>query len=108
MAHGFHNVRIAGNAAHIAESDLQHLAADLQHQFHYFVGFAGVVSHVDGDANTVGNVRQRFAEQGLEAALERKKQENPSRPCLLEGEKEARLILKTVISDKPPHRGNQR
>jgi len=31
-------------------------------------------------SNTVKNVRQRLVEQGFEAALERKKQENPSRP----------------------------
>jgi transposase len=42
--------------------------------------------------NTVRNVRQRFVEQGLEAALARKKQSTPSRPRLLDGAKEARLI----------------
>jgi Homeodomain-like domain len=42
--------------------------------------------------NTVRNVRQRFVEQGLEAALVRKKQVNPSRQCLLDGAKEAHLI----------------
>jgi hypothetical protein len=43
-------------------------------------------------ANTVRNVRQRFVEQGLEAALERKKQEKPSRSRICDGEAEARLI----------------
>lgn len=42
--------------------------------------------------NTVKNVRQRFVEQGIEAALERKKQKEPSRKRLLDGEKEAKLI----------------
>ena len=42
--------------------------------------------------NTVRNVRQRFVEQGLAAALVRQKQAKPSRPCLLDGAKEARLI----------------
>ena len=42
--------------------------------------------------NTVRNVRQRFVEQGLEAALVRKKQAQPSRQRLLDGAKEARLI----------------
>jgi len=42
--------------------------------------------------NTVRNVRQRLVEQGLEAALQRKKQEKPSRECILDGESEARLI----------------
>ena len=42
--------------------------------------------------NTARNVRQRFVEQGLEAALKRKKQECPSRQPILDGEKQARLI----------------
>jgi Homeodomain-like domain len=42
--------------------------------------------------NTVRNVRQRFVEQGLAAALVRQKQAKPSRQCLLDGAKEARLI----------------
>jgi transposase len=42
--------------------------------------------------NTVRNVRQRFVEQGLEAALGRKKQETPARQRLLDGAKEAHLI----------------
>lgn len=50
--------------------------------------------------NTVINVRQRFVEQGLEAALGRKKQEAPSRECLLDGEKEARLLA--VACSTPP------
>jgi hypothetical protein len=41
---------------------------------------------------TIANVRQRLVEQGLEAALNRKKQEHPSRPPLLDGKAEARLI----------------
>src|SRR5262249_61042602 len=41
--------------------------------------------------NTVRNVRQRFIEQGLEAALARKKQSTPSRQRLLDGAQEAHL-----------------
>jgi hypothetical protein len=41
---------------------------------------------------TIANVRQRLVEQGLDAALNRKKQEHPSRPPLLDGKAEARLI----------------
>jgi len=41
---------------------------------------------------TVYNIRQRFVEQGLDAALERKKRESPPIKKILEGEKEARLI----------------
>ncbi len=55
--------------------------------------------------NTVRNVRQRFVEKGLEAALERKKQETPSRSCILDGEKEARLI---AISRSQPPEGTSR
>jgi transposase len=43
-------------------------------------------------ANTVRNVRQRLVEQGLDAALGRKKQETPPRQKIFDGEKEARLI----------------
>jgi hypothetical protein len=41
---------------------------------------------------TIANVRQRLVEQGLEAALDRKKQEHPSREPKLDGKAEARLI----------------
>ncbi|WP_141699405.1 helix-turn-helix domain-containing protein, partial [Candidatus Thiosymbion oneisti] len=41
---------------------------------------------------TVSNLRQRFVEQGLEAALGRRKQARPSREPILDGEQEARLI----------------
>jgi len=42
--------------------------------------------------NTVANIRRRFVEGGLEAALERKKQAVPPRARVLDGEGEARLI----------------
>lgn len=41
---------------------------------------------------TVAGIRERFVEQGLEAALNRKKQERPSQQPLFDGEAEARLI----------------
>jgi transposase len=50
--------------------------------------------------NTVLSVRQRFIEQGLEAALNRKKQDRPSRPPLLDGAGEARLIA--LRCSEPP------
>jgi transposase len=53
--------------------------------------------------NTVKNVRQRFVEQGLDAALHRKRQEWPSRQRLLDGEKEARLIA-LACSEAPEGR----
>ena len=51
-------------------------------------------------AGTVRNVRQRFVEQGLEAALERKKRSTPPRECILDGEKEARLLA--IACSEPP------
>lgn len=51
-------------------------------------------------ANTVRNVRQRFVEQGFDAALERKKQERPSRTRILDGAKEAKLI--SLACSQPP------
>lgn len=42
--------------------------------------------------NTVLGIRQRLVEQGLEAALNRKPQERPSRTPRLDGEGEARLM----------------
>lgn len=41
---------------------------------------------------TVERVRQRFVEEGWEAALERKPQAYPSRARILDGAKEARLV----------------
>ena len=43
-------------------------------------------------AKTVFNVRRRWVEDGLEAALRRKKQGCPSRPRRLDGEAEAKLV----------------
>lgn len=53
---------------------------------------ARIAENFSVSVNTVLGVRQRWVEQGLEAALNRKKQERPSRPPLLDGEGEARLI----------------
>jgi len=41
---------------------------------------------------TVANIRRRFVERDLEGAVVRKKQEEPPRKPILDGEKEARLI----------------
>ena len=74
----------------------------------YKIKHAHILHHVDANGpnwsddhvatalhchgNTVRNVRQRFVEHGLAAALVRKKQDTPSRQRLLDGAKEARLI----------------
>ena len=49
---------------------------------------------------TVERLRQRFVEQGFEAALERRKRETPPTAKIIDGEKEARLI--TLSRTKPP------
>ena len=50
--------------------------------------------------NTVRNVRRRFVEQGMQAALERKTQQFPSRKRIIDGENEARLI--SIACSTPP------
>jgi len=50
--------------------------------------------------NTVVSVRQRFVEQGFQAALERKKQQLPSHKRTIDGENEARLL--SIACSKPP------
>jgi transposase len=54
---------------------------------------------------TVESIRERLVEEGLEAALNRKKQSRPSRERLLDGEKEAKLI---AISCGEPPAGRER
>ena len=53
---------------------------------------AHVATALHCHGHTMRNVRQRFVEQGLAAALVRKKQGKPSRQCRLDGAKEARWI----------------
>jgi transposase len=48
----------------------------------------------------VERVRQRFVEEGFNAALERKKRETPPRPAKLDGRAEARLIA--LACSQPP------
>ncbi|GHU59132.1 hypothetical protein FACS189444_3900 [Spirochaetia bacterium] len=48
---------------------------------------------------TIGNIRKRFVEEGLEAALERKKRETP--PVIkIDGEREAKIVA-LVCSEAP-------
>ena len=49
---------------------------------------------------TVENVRKRFVNKGLEAAVNRKKQAHPSRARLLDGRKEAKLVA--LCCSAPP------
>ena len=53
---------------------------------------AQVAEAVSVAAKTVFNVRRRWVEEGLEAALRRKKQDCPSRPRKLDGAAEAKLV----------------
>jgi transposase len=80
------------------------------------IGHARVLLKVDADgpnwtdeqaaeafgirANTVRDIRQRFVEEGLEAALERKRRIEPPTPRKLDGAGEARLIA--LACGEPP------
>jgi hypothetical protein len=55
---------------------------------------------VEVSTDTVARVRQRFVEDGLEAALTRKKAARPPVPPKLDGRAEARLI--TLACSSPP------
>ncbi len=54
----------------------------------------------DVSVASVENVRKRCVLEGLDAAIERKKQCRPSRQTVLDGEKEARLVA--LCCSKPP------
>jgi transposase len=60
-----------------------------------------IAEAVEVSVATVERVRQRFVEQGLDAALARKKQDKPSRERKLDGAGEARLIA--LACSKAPH-----
>jgi transposase len=62
-----------------------------------------IAEAVEVDRTTVERVRQRFVEQGLEAALVRKPQDRPSRERKLDGAGEARLVA-LACSDPPAGR----
>jgi len=60
-----------------------------------------IAEAVEVSVATVERVRQRFVEEGVEAALARKKQAQPSRERKLDGAAEARLIA-VACSSPPP------
>jgi transposase len=66
---------------------------------------ARIAEAVEVHVTTVERLRERFVEQGLEAALVRKKQGRPSREPTLDGRAEARLV--TLACSAPP-RGRAR
>ena len=59
-----------------------------------------IAEALEVDVSTVERLRQRFVEQGLDAALGRKKQDRPSRQRTLDGKAEARLIA--LACSEPP------
>lgn len=64
---------------------------------------ARIAEAVEVNVTTVERVRERFVEQGLDAALVRKPQARPSRERTLDGAAEARLIA-LACSDPPAGR----
>ena len=59
-----------------------------------------IAEAVESSVPTVERVRQRFVEQGLDAALVRKTQARPSRQRALDGRAEAKLIA--LACSQPP------
>lgn len=59
-----------------------------------------IVEAFEIGARTVQSIRKRFVEEGLDAAIERRKQCRPSRQRVLDGAKEAKLIA--VCCSKAP------
>ena len=59
-----------------------------------------IAQALDVSRATVERLRQRFVEEGLDAALCRKKQQRPSRPRTFDGAAEARLIA--LACSAPP------
>lgn len=62
-----------------------------------------IVNACEISARAVESIRQRFVEQGFDAALERKKQERSSRQVLLDGAKEAQLVALCCGARPPGH-----
>ena len=53
---------------------------------------AEIADALEVSLKTVFNIRRKWVEQGLEAALERKPQDAPSKPRKLDGKAEAKLV----------------
>jgi hypothetical protein len=61
---------------------------------------ARIVEALETSISSVQRVRRRFVEEGLEAAISRKKRERPPIDPIFDGEKEARLIQ--LACSEPP------
>src|SRR4051794_28581445 len=64
-----------------------------------------IADAVEVSTDPVGRVRQRFVEDGLDAALSRKTPAKPSRERTLDGRAEARLV---ALACSPPPDGRKR
>jgi transposase len=64
---------------------------------------ADVAEALGVTSRTIGNLKRRFVEEGLEAALERKERAKPPREVVFDGEFEARLIA-LACSEAPAGR----
>jgi transposase len=62
-----------------------------------------IAEELEVGVRTVERVRRRCCERGIEASLERKPQDNPSRPRKLDGAAEARLV-QIACSEAPEGR----
>ena len=70
---------------------------------HGHVSDSEVAEQFHCHANTVANIRERFVEEGLDSALERKKRLIPPTPFIFDGHAEAHLI-KLACSTPPEGR----
>lgn len=61
---------------------------------------ARIVDALETSRRTVERIRKRFVEEGLEAAISRKKRDKPPITPIFDGEKEARLIQ--LACSEPP------
>jgi transposase len=66
---------------------------------------ARIAEALEVSTRTIERLRERFVEQGLEAALGRKQRDRPSREPVLDGKAEARLI---ALACSTPPRGRAR
>lgn len=60
-----------------------------------------IAEALETSLTTIWRVRQAYVEQGLEAAISRKKRQVSSNPAIFDGEAEARLI-QLACSEPPP------
>ena len=77
-----------------------HILLAVDESEHGRVSDSEVAKQFHCHANTVANIRERFVEEGLEAALERKKRATPPTAPIFDGRAEAHLIR--IACSAPP------